>query len=197
MGLKLWTPGELVTSTDLNALSKQSVIVCTSGARPSSPIEGMTLFETDTDRYKAWTGTKWATVAQVAPGTYTPVVTASTTNPTLGSGATAVAEYYFHNGDECTVRGNVTFGSTMTAGSGQYFISLPPGVTVASTGILLTGTAMLRDNSAGSVVPAVSYVGGGATTLSITSTSGIVGSGTPWAWAASDYMQWQMTFRMA
>src|ERR1044072_1879724 len=38
----------------------QSVIVCTSGTRPSSPGAGMTIYETDTDLYRRWTGAAWA-----------------------------------------------------------------------------------------------------------------------------------------
>lgn len=41
------------------ALMKQTVIVCTSGTRPSSPVAGMTIFETDTKMERRYTGSAW------------------------------------------------------------------------------------------------------------------------------------------
>lgn len=64
MGYKLWGSGELLTSSDLNNyLSKQAVIVCTSGTRPASPPDGMMIRETDTDLLKTWNGAAWVTMA--------------------------------------------------------------------------------------------------------------------------------------
>ena len=49
---------------------KQSVIVCTSGTRPAGPNEGMTIYETDTDRVQIYNGAAWSPAASV--GTATP-----------------------------------------------------------------------------------------------------------------------------
>lgn len=44
------------SSSDVNTyLMKQANIVCTSGTRPASPNEGMTIYETDTDRQLIYT----------------------------------------------------------------------------------------------------------------------------------------------
>lgn len=60
MVYKLWAVREEVTSSDLNTyLAKQVVIVCTSGTRPSSPPEGMTVYETDTDVIRVYSGAAW------------------------------------------------------------------------------------------------------------------------------------------
>lgn len=56
MPFKTFVDSVSLPSTDLNTyLMKQTVIVCTSGTRPSSPIEGMTIYETDTDRLLVYT----------------------------------------------------------------------------------------------------------------------------------------------
>jgi hypothetical protein len=33
--------------------------ICTSGTRPASPVEGYSIYETDTDLRRTWTGTRW------------------------------------------------------------------------------------------------------------------------------------------
>lgn len=60
MGFKTWSPGDVLTAADVNDyLMKQVVIVCTSGTRPSSPVTGMTIYESDTDTYRRWNGSTW------------------------------------------------------------------------------------------------------------------------------------------
>lgn len=49
MAFKTFTNGEVLDEDDLNDyLMKQANIVCTSGSRPSSPVDGMEIYETDT-----------------------------------------------------------------------------------------------------------------------------------------------------
>lgn len=63
MAYKAFTNGSILTDTDLNTyLMRQTVIVCTSGTRPPSPVEGMVIFETDTNRLNVYTGAAWDTV---------------------------------------------------------------------------------------------------------------------------------------
>lgn len=60
MGYKTWSPGDVLTATEvMTYLMKQVVVTCTSGTRPSSPPEGMVIFETDTDRIYVYNGTAW------------------------------------------------------------------------------------------------------------------------------------------
>lgn len=76
---------------------------------------------------------------------YTPTLTASTTNPTLGTGGTATG-YYHRAGHVISVWFNITFGTGMTAGSGTYIIAQP---LAADSSIYATswgfGTAYLVD----------------------------------------------------
>lgn len=60
MAYKVFAPLEVLDAAEVNDyLMKQAVIVCTSGTRPSSPPEGMTIYETDTDSYRVWNGAAW------------------------------------------------------------------------------------------------------------------------------------------
>lgn len=77
MAFKTWTAGEVLTASDVNTyLGKQGVIVCTSGTRPGSPVEGMTIFETDTDRHQFYNGTGWQ---GIKPGAASATVATSQT----------------------------------------------------------------------------------------------------------------------
>lgn len=65
MPFKTFVAGAVLTASDVNTyLAKQAVIVCTSTTRPSSPPEGMVIYETDTDKLLAYTT---ATTGWVAP----------------------------------------------------------------------------------------------------------------------------------
>jgi hypothetical protein len=57
---KNFRQGESPSTSDLQMLMDQSVITCTSTTRPSSPLVGMTIYETDTKQYRVWDGLTWA-----------------------------------------------------------------------------------------------------------------------------------------
>lgn len=68
MGYKSWATEEVLASADLNnLLMKQSIVVCTSGTRPSSPPEGMMIYETDTDKYLGFDGSNWQEIFLLNP----------------------------------------------------------------------------------------------------------------------------------
>jgi hypothetical protein len=188
------TPG---ASTYFNPLLQQSIVPCTSGTRPSSPPEGMTVYETDTDRYSSYNGSAWVTLGQTVVSAFTPVLTAVTTNPTLGSGSVVAGRYTLWGGKFCTYMGHIAFGTSgVNAGSGNYLISLP--VTAgAGSPPLTSGSAIVRDNSAVDIRNGNSFLIPGATTLSLIGGDSIVTNAVPWIWAASDYMNWNITYETA
>ena len=62
---------------------------------------------------------------------YTPTWTASTTNPSIGNGS--IVGRYLQIGKTCWFRAYLQFGTTTTAGSGNYSVGLPvASVTIAS-----------------------------------------------------------------
>lgn len=67
---------------------------------------------------------------------YTPVLGATTTNPTLGAGT--VRGKYFRIFDQIYVWGEFRFGTGFTAGSGIYTMNLPfPAKTIMGSNVLL------------------------------------------------------------
>lgn len=123
-------------------------------------------------------------------GTWTPELTATTTNPTLGTGA--VQDGLWHrNGQLVVARALVQFGTSgADAGSGEYRISLPFDVdtSVHTVGAVILdaipGNGALR--GAGS---SATWRTGLNITLADASTvrmlideTGLVSSGTPWVW---------------
>jgi hypothetical protein len=65
---KVFATEEVLASADvMTYLMKQSVITCTSGTRPGSPNEGMTIYETDTDKYMGHDGSAWRELLAINP----------------------------------------------------------------------------------------------------------------------------------
>lgn len=68
MPYKVFATEEVLASADVqNYLMKQVVITCTSGTRPASPNEGMTIYETDTDKYMGHDGSAWRELLVINP----------------------------------------------------------------------------------------------------------------------------------
>lgn len=60
-GFKVFTTGAVLTASEMNGyLMAQVVIICTSATRPSSPVAGMRIYETDTDSDMRYSGSAWA-----------------------------------------------------------------------------------------------------------------------------------------
>lgn len=88
MAFKTFTAGAVLTASDVNTyLAKQAVVVCTSTTRPSSPPEGMVIYETDTDKVLTYTT---ATTGWVPPWNMPwGYVTSATNTPTANVAMTA------------------------------------------------------------------------------------------------------------
>jgi hypothetical protein len=127
--------------------------------------------------------------------TWTPALTASTTNPTLGTGSSATGRYGRVNKVVCG-QGQIQFGTSGTsAGSGFYYISLP--ITAQSSGKVI-GQFQLYDSSAFAV-----YVGtliSDSTTRSLmyySNPSSVVQNATPFTWAANDFIRYTFEYESA
>lgn len=201
MPFKTFSNGAILTDTDLNDyLMKQSVIVCTSGTRPASPNEGMLVYETDTDRYSSYNG-GWLTLGQTAVSNYAPTLTATTTNPNLGSTGTAESRYTLWNGKFCEYRGTIQWGgSGVTAGSGQYLVTLPfTASSQIANGVSTVGNIMLRDATGPVLKTGACYIAAGATTFAMfeATTAGVTNA-IPWTWGgAGDYISWTINYEIA
>jgi hypothetical protein len=79
---------------------------------------------------------------------YTPALTASTTNPTLGN--STVTGNYVRYDQLYIVHVTLTIGSTFSVGSGTYYLSLP--VSLAGS---VAGTGSFYDSSTGNIYPII------------------------------------------
>jgi hypothetical protein len=133
-------------------------------------------------------------------GTYTPTLTAVTTNPTLGTGSSAVG-WWQRNGHFITGETLFTFGTAgVAAGSGAYMISLPfaPDLSLMSSSSIVPGatsqlgTAFFRDSdTAANRTPGLSCLGtlSGVSFMFLVRSdvqNALVTNAVPFTWAASD-----------
>jgi len=75
---------------------------------------------------------------------YTPVWTASGTNPVINNGT--IEGWYKVIGKTCFVRGNIAMGSTTTFGTGEWYVSMP--VTAVHADAILMTVTLLDNGSA-------------------------------------------------
>jgi len=130
--------------------------------------------------------------------TWTPALTASTTNPTLGTGSSATGRY---GRIQKTVygQGQITFGTSGTNnGAGFYFVSIP--ITAQAAGSIC-GTYQAYDNSTATIDQ-------GLLIMDTTSRMALYRNGTPgsvflisgtvpWVWGASDFIRVQFQYEAA
>lgn len=115
MAFKTFTAGSVLTAAEVNDyLMEQVVITCTSGTRPGSPNDGMTIYETDTNYLRIYNGSAWRLIGGDVPA----ASVERTTTQSIGTGsATAVsfgAELFDHGG--CWVIGSPTRLTAPVAG---------------------------------------------------------------------------------
>lgn len=105
------------------------------------------------------TGLRWDNDIWIS---YTPALTGSISNPTLGNGT--LTGNYKQRGKVIDFRITLVFGSTSTFGSGTYRISLPVTASSAATNTI-NGNGYTIDASTGTYFHIVADTGDGATVL--------------------------------
>jgi hypothetical protein len=206
MAFKTFAPGVL-TSSDVNTfLMRQAVITCTSSTRPASPSEGMTIFETDTDRTLIYDGSAWLLVAY--PGAWrsyaaTLISGGSGTDWVLGNGT--ISANYARQGNAVTVQFQIVMGSTTTFGTKFLALSLPFNTTW-TTNDRGAGFALAKDVSLGNTFNIdVAVVGNFASFAAVATNDGRgnfatwdeVDSTTPFTWASTDRLEGIFTYEAA
>ena len=177
--------------------------VVTSTTRPTTPYTGQIIYETDTGYLRVWDGSAWdyfSPKQDTIPGawtTWTPTLTATTTNPTLGSGS--VQEGYYTVVNKLVVaHGYVAFGTSASAGSGDYRMSLP--VTAARTAAANAGSVWLYDASTASGWSATAQIQTTTTAGFNKSTSGatiVISNSNPFTWADNDQIRAMFIYEAA
>lgn len=142
----------------------------------------------------------WVIIAQAGMTAYVPTLTAATTNPVLGTGGVAEAEYAVFNGKMCNYRGTFKFGSSgINVGSGQYLISLPFQANASLTaGSNAVGSFLARDSSGPTYTAGSTFINSAETRASfIIGSGGLVAHNAPFAWAINDSLTWEITYAIA
>lgn len=133
-----------------------------------------------------------AAVGGGGPTIYYPMLTASTTNPGLGSNPSRIG-WWYRVGPMIFGEARMTLGTSVNPGSGYYAMSLPVPADLtyhsASTGVgtgSAIGDGIFRDNSSvGSSVPGEIWLAT-ATTVRMLVPAGRVDHSTPWTWSDGD-----------
>lgn len=165
----------------------------------TSPVQGMKAWLNDLKIWTAHDGTTWLPFGGTTQ-TYTPVWTASTTNPVLSNGV--IAGRYTQVGKMVTCSIELTMGSSTTYGSGTWSLTLPVGARTSNR-IGLTGLAI--DQSSGTRYFSYGYWVGPSSTATITyfavSGANVISSSvdlnSPFAWASTDTFMISGTYEAA
>lgn len=168
-------------------------VFATTAARDAaiaSPVEGRTVYTSDTDTFWYYNGTAWVSVNKGSAWTaYTPTLT----NATVGNGT--VAGSYIQQGKLVSFRARFALGSTSTV-TGNINLSLP---FAAATGSLQLADCILEDAGV-SVYPGVAELSGSVASVRATGASGTyatqvqVGPTVPFTWASGDAVNVQGTY---
>lgn len=165
----------------------------------TSPVEGMIAVTGTGATLQTWQyrSAAWSDITVRPWAAFTPVLTASTTNPT---GYTAAGRWC-QIGKLVRYVFTVTAGGGFTPGSGTYSLSLP---TDAATTLLLTaGSARLYDSSTGNAHVGVRVAVATSTTLQLQTVLAFGGNLTnvvhsiPWTWASSDIIDGYIDYEAA
>jgi hypothetical protein len=130
-----------ITAAWANASVRDQVVTpfTTTTARDSAitaPVEGMVAAITDDDILTVYSGSAWVEIARYgSTASWTPALTGSAGNPTLGSGSTQSGLYRRSGRIIDFATAFIAFGSSGTAvGSGDYRFSLPVTASAAMVG---------------------------------------------------------------
>ena len=182
------TTGSLILSADVNSESASSTIRMLIDATERFSLDANGLITGTGTSLGAWTA-------------YTPTLTASTTNPTLGTGSTASGAYC-QIGKVVHFRARIEFGTSgMAAGTGDYYVSLPVTAWSGYPASFPIGYVVIQDQSTGTRYNGLAVINSTTTVrldMSSTNANSIAAAdASPMAWAASDDIWINGTYEIA
>lgn len=206
MAFKTFSAGDVLTASDVNTyLMGQAVITCTSATRPASPSEGMTIYETDTDRFYGYSGSAWEVLSRIgAWQSWTPALGSygAGTDWALGDGT--VSGVYQRVGRMVVAQFLITFGSTTTFGTKFLTVSTPATMRTYSGTNHALGIARLYDVSVTTgYLAEIAYYSPTTVSLAALAAGGsfasmdAVKSTTPMTWQSSDQISGTFIFEAA
>ncbi|MFC5187139.1 hypothetical protein [Actinomadura harenae] len=193
---------------DAGLISSKPDLVSSDTGRPPNPWDGQLITRTDRGLLELAIGGSWYEIPRRDGGgvdwtPYSPVLTAATTNPTLGAGS-ALAGSYYKLGRSCDFELQLTVGSGWAGGTGQYSFSLP--FPAAASGRAQFVSCKLFDSTAGGSQHwlGIGSIASGGTTASLLVPIGTadgslrgVSNNQPFTWATSDTINVWGTYRTA
>ena len=128
--------------------------------------------------------------------TYTPVLTAATTNPTLGTGSFQGGRYT-RIGRTIIGWAYIAFGNSGTAaGSGEYRVSLPVTSNVWQSNNIVIGNGYLYDSGVNTLQTVTAVVNAAGHFIMFKDGAFQITHAAPWAWGASDHMSIQFMYEV-
>lgn len=179
-------------------LNEDFISLVTSTTRPMDPYRGQVIFEQDTDKIVARSISDiWQDAVPLgAWQSYTPALTATTTNPTLGTGS-VVQGKWTRQGRMITGFVTIFFGTSgATAGSGTYNVSLPVAGAVPTSLGRVIGSSYLFQTGNNPVI-AVPHINPADTTkvaFIITNAALVVTNAAPWVWTNNAEIHFDFTY---
>lgn len=172
--------------------------VVTSSTRPSTPDEGDTIYETDTDEVLSYNGISWITIGRLGGWkTWTPTFEFGATAWTLGN-ATLDARY-IQIGQTVTGSVEILIGSTtnFNGGTGSLNVSLPVAVSAPTIAVYPVGTSYGRDVSApANDISLTTIASTSKFQLRRTTNSQALADSVPWVWAQDDQIGFTFTYEV-
>jgi hypothetical protein len=128
---------------------------------------------------------------------FTPALTASGTNPVLGTGSSTAGRYSLR-GSHVVGDGHITFGTSgISAGSGILRVSLPV-PTNMSLPYRLVGSCNLYQATTGTLrIGMLNRVNATTAQIHLDGGSGQASSSVPWVWGAGDVITYQLSYEAA
>lgn len=182
------------------SVAGQSIVVTT--ADPVSPAIGQEWYRQDTKqlsiRHDASTTVRIEAKTSYGYTAYTPAWTSSGVAPAIGNGT--ASGRYIQLGKHVHCQGTVSFGSTSTFGTGDYYFSLPVApsgsqagtryglVTGYHSGSFFFGVGDFQAGSTFRILYSAAYPTGALTLL---------GAAAPWTWANGDEFQFNLSYEAA
>jgi hypothetical protein len=122
--------------------------------------------------------------------TFTPAWTATTTNPTIGSGS--ITGRYIDFGTYVVYSVALSIAGDTTPGTGTWLFGMPNGRTISPTD--QAGTGWIRDATGGSRYPFTLMPASGTTLFGVTNHDRVaVGNAAPITWATGDSLVFNVT----
>lgn len=182
-------------------LGGQPAQVSADAGRPPNPYVSEKIWRTDKKCHETWSGSAWREeyVAGEGPAwaSYSPALTAATSNPVVG-GTGSVVGFYQMTGKTVRFRVEITMGSGSTYGSGQYRVSIP--FPAAASGLQYVRSTLKQANrwdgmgeiaASGTFAALITYIGSADGSLRT------ITNNQPVAWATGNTLNVYGTYEAA